>query len=897
MDVSLIATKVQIPSQSPHVLPRVRLTDALEIGVPRHKLTVLSTPAGYGKTTLLAQWARSSRLQVAWLSLGEKDSDLERFFRYLFSAWEGVQPAVGESSLGLLLTSNRLASDTVLNTLINVANDIPERLAFVFDDFHLIEDPSIHEALSFLLEHLPPTVHVVLSGRAEPPLPLARYRARSELLEFRADELRFSAEETKAFLNQRLEPGLGRDEITLLHGQLEGWAAGLQLASLTLPRCAAGDELTLSGRHRFITDYLNEEVLASLPIDVRRFLLQTSVLDSMCASLCDAVTGVEERGEREESESQNSQEMLERLERDNLFLMPLDNSRTWFRYHRLFAEVLREALSCHYPDDVAGLHRRAARWYLSRGLPDEALRHAVLADDLELGSEIVERYFETMLLKGEFKLLTRWLKSLPERWYVDYPSLGLVRAGTFLFTGAFEAGIRCVDEVEAVLLPAEGEEARWHLARVTALRCTIACFKNDLKKAEDLAERAFRSLGADDHTFRSAIQHSLGDTYRRNGRWEQARSRYQKVLELTRAPSFHIRSVHALGGLADTEMRQGRLRAAASCWREALARLEQEPRGSFPLPLMGWLHIRLAEVLYEWDELEEAEGYLTEGLRRAELGGDARVLITAFVTLGRLKRTLGDLAGANDYLERARPLVESSPDPEWRARFDRFQLELWLAQDKLRTAVSWADERLSDEEKASRPGHDLVRLTLAHILIVRGDAPALERALTLLKSVLEPAEAEGRLGDQLEALTVLALARWRRGDRARALTTLARALRLAEPEGYLRRFADLGLPLVSLLQEAESREVMPHYVERLLAACASSPLMHAAPQKLPEPLTHREREVLELVAAGLTNSEVAEQLAIAPGTVKKHTGNIYGKLGAKNRTEAAARARELNWLD
>jgi LuxR family maltose regulon positive regulatory protein len=890
MDTFLLATKLRIPPPSQRAVRRIRLIDALERDIPHYKLSLISAPAGYGKTTLLAQWAQASRFAIAWLSLNEEDNDLDRFLRYLLAAWEKVQPGVRESSLGLLLSGMEPDTEAVLSAFVNIATEAPNPVVFVLDDYHLIEDPSVHQALTFLLDYLPPMLHFVLAGRAEPPLPLARYRARHELLEFHAEDLQFLLAETADFLSQMMQLDLSHDEVVTLQAQLEGWIAGLQLVALTLQRRLAGaDRLVVSGRHRFIADYLSEDVLAPLPDGMRQFLLQTSLLDRLCGPLCDAVTGRED-----------GQAMLETLERENLFLVPLDDNRHWFRYHRLFADFLQEALQRHHPAEVADLHRRAARWYLVHELPEQALRHAVAGDDAELVMQIGEQYFEVKLLSGEFRVLQRWLDSLPEQWHADYPLIGFFRAGVLLFTGALDAGARCVDEVEQGLVLAEREDKRWHLARVSAVRCAIACFQNDLAWAEAYADRALQDLPEEDHAFRAAIYHALGDTYRRNGRWEEARVSYLRVLDLVYTPSFRIRSVHVFGALADLELQQGRLRDAAAYWRKALAVIqERETWGSFPLPLIGWVYIRLGEILYEWNELGEASDHLSRGLERTELGGDVRALIAGYLMAGRVKLTEGDVEAAAAYLERARPLVEQAPFADWTSRFERFQLELWLAQDRLRAAVNWADAMLQGGALQKRPESEIAQLGLAWVLTLNGDAPAIERAMTLLERLLQAAEAEGRAGVQIEALALQALAQWRRGEPASAMTSLERALRLAEPEGYVRLFADLGLPTVRLLQEARSRAAMPDYVEKLLAAYGSdlSSFPISAEAALPEPLTPREQEVLHLVAAGLTNREIAEQLVVSPETVKKYAGTIYGKLGVHNRTEAAARARELDLLD
>jgi LuxR family maltose regulon positive regulatory protein len=888
MDKSLLITKLQIPRQPPYTIQRAGLVDAFEAGLPQYKLILLSAPAGYGKTTQLAQWAHASRFPLAWLSIDEEDNDLIRFLRYLLEGWEQVQPEVSERPLGLLLNARSPETDAVLSTFINAASESHDRIVFVLDDYHLIKEKAIHQALAFLLDHAPPNLHFVLAGRGEPPLPLARYRAHGEMLEFRVDELRFSPEETMEFLEDRMGLDLAPDELESLQTQMEGWIAGLQLVALAKRQGSRMiDKWTVSGGQRFIADYLREDVLDQLPFDTQEFLLQTSILDRMCAALCEAVTG-----------QKGGQKMLEALEEKDLFLTPLDENRKWFRYHPLFADFLREEFDRRYPDEISRLHRGAAGWYLSEGFPELAFRHAVNGDDFEVVSQIFERYLIVKLLGGEIKTVKDWLAALPEAWLEKYPAIALAQAGILLVTGQFEACARRLDRVEQLALATE-ENVEFHHARVTAMRCNIACFQNDMERAEAFAQQALQILSENDLDFRAGIYGALGDTYRRNGRWKEAKESYLKLLDYADVPTFRIQSVHVYGALADLELRQGRLQNAAAYWKKALTAIQKrENRGNFPLPLIGWVYIRLAELYYEWNQLGEARHHLSEGLERAELGGDVRSLIAGYLLFVRLKLTEGDIGQAAAHLDKARPHIESAQFAHWTSHFERLQLDLWLSQDELETAIAWADSKLRDASLEEPLGNELDQLALTRLLLANGDREALISAQELLEDILLRAKEEGRKGLHIEALALQALLHWKRSEKPQAMTALEHALRLAKPEGYVRLFADLGISMGRLLQEAHSRQVMIDYVDKLLGAFgedATSPI----PKKsaLPEPLTEREIEVLELMAAGLTNPEIAEKLVVSAGTVKKHASHIYKKLGVHSRTEAAARARELYLLN
>lgn len=888
MTDSFLKTKYHVPPLLPNLVERPRLYKHLDQSLqPGRKITVVAAPAGYGKTTALVQWARAFDHQVGWLSLDRSDDDFERFFRYLVLAWEEVEQKIRQSSLETLLSSMNPDKESVTTAFVNAGSDLDEHTVLILNDYHLVKDESIHKSMEFLIEHLPPKLHLILVSRSVPPLPLDLYRARGELLEVGVEELKFGLEETETLVNEKLGLGLSAGELESLQNGAEGWIVGMQLVSHAIKRgLTAKGNLKVSGRQRFLSGYLRQEILLDLPPVVRRFLMETSILDRLCGPLCEAVVG-----------DGQGQAMLVWLEEEGLFISPLDDRRQWFRYHALFAEVLREELQRDHLGDVSQLHRRAARWYLEQEMFEPAFQHAVTGNDAQTVVQIAERRFELMMHTGQLNLLRRWLDMLPREWYTQYPVIGLAHIGWLGFTGAMEACLDQVDRLERDLTHSNREDRQWQLARVATVRCQIACSQNDLATAEPLAERALRDLPETDYHYRANIHHSLGEAYRHIGRWQKAREHYHQVLRLVDDDAFGPRTIHVYGALADVELLQGRLKDAARYWKSSLSLIEKRDSwGKVPMPLVGWVYIRQAEILYEWDELEKARNFISLGLQRAELGGDLQSLIAGYLIAGRLQLSGGNRLEAVEYLDQARPLVEKAHLEHWTGLFERLQLEIWLAQNRLRSAVNWSDKMLERDELSEGSLGKTTNLAVARVLIFKGDESAVQQALSLLHILSEKAAGEGRMAIQIEALALMAMAFWNRGDKAQALTNLNQALTLAEPEGYVRLFVDLGLPMARLLQLAATRSGMPAYVGQLLASFDSD-WLEAEERPLPEPLTDRETEILQLIAAGLTNREIAGQLVISPETVKKHASSIYGKLDAKSRTEAAAIARELNLLD
>jgi LuxR family maltose regulon positive regulatory protein len=886
---SLFAARTRIPPQRPHLVQRARLSEALERDLPSSRVALITAPAGYGKTTLLCQWAHSSRLRVAWFSLQDDDNDVERFLRGLVTAWDRTQPGIRDTPPGRLLGATEPSIAAVLSAIVDVGSEIREHTIFVLDDCHLVNSEETLQALAFLIDHLPPMLHVVIVSRGEPMLPLARYRAHGELLELGSEALRFRDEEARAFLRQSLPMHLSDSAIASLLAALEGWIAGLQLACHAIrQRPETAQSPTLSGKHRFIAQFLHEELLASLDAGTLQFLLQTCLLEQLHGDLCDAMT-----------DRHDSQQMLETLERDALFLTALDDTREWFRYHPLFADVLREELRRRHAPDAASLHRRAARWYQDRGMPEQAFRHAVAGNDVDLVTQIGDDYAVIKMESGELNVVGTWLQLIPGTWFAVYPLISLLKVEFLIFAGAIDEGARLLDDVEQRIRRSDCRDRGAQLAKIATVRCAIACFLNDLSSAEAFAAEALGGLPAEDRVYRANIYHALGDTYSRNARWTQARESYLQALRVVHEPSHRIRSVHIFGALADLELRRGHLGVAADYWRRALAiSMEREMWARLPIPVTGWVSIRMGELLYERNVLADASAHLERGLEIAQLGEDARSLIAGYLLSARLKLAEGDAEQAGVSLDRARPFLQQAQYPEWNSRFRRYQLEVWLALDGPGAMTGWIDMLSSESETAANTDPDIDRLALARGLLAHRGATHRERALRILRPLIDVAAANGRKGIQIEALALMALALWAEGDRAGGLTALECSLRIAEPEGYVRTIADLGPAMTPLLHEAASRNVLPAYARQLLAALTGGtpPCPGASPQ-IPEPLSAREVEVLRLMAAGLTNREIGESLFISPETVKKHGSSIFAKLAVGHRTQAVARARDLGIFD
>jgi LuxR family maltose regulon positive regulatory protein len=849
-----------------------------------HKLTLISAPAGSGKTTLLAEWLASTRAggrAAGWVSLDQSDNDSTSFWAYVIAALQQVQTGIGESTRALLNSPQSPPIETLLTTVINEINAIPQDFFLILDDFHVIDAQPVHGAVAFLLDHLPPQMHLVIASRADPPLPLARLRGRGELNELRAADLRFTPDEAGAFLNEVMRLSLSTADVDALQVRTEGWIAGLQLAALSIQ---GRDDIpayirSFSGDDRYIVDYLIEEVLQRQPDHIQRFLLQTSILDRLCGPLCDAVLL---------DPDASGQEILEYLEHANLFTVPLDNERRWYRYHRLFADLLRQRLlqgtassAANTGKGAAELHLRASEWYENYGLEIEAFHHAAAAHDVERAERLIEGKGMPLHFRGAVAPVLNWLESLPKSVLDANPSLWTTYASVLLVTGQVTHAEQKLHDAECALQGIElDDKAKDTIGRIAATRATLAASQYQVQTIITQSRRALEYLHPDNLAFRTSTAWKLGYAYHLQGHRAAAKQAFAEVIKTGEASGNTIFTVLATIGLGMVQEADNQLHPAAQSYRSALQLLDDQP-----LPFAGEAYLGLARILYEWNDLDAAQQH---GQRCAQLAQLAEVddrFVVCEVFLARLKLAQDDVAGAAAMLANAGQFAR-------RHNFVSRMPEVAAAQ--VRTALCQGDLAAAAELAQA---HDLPT-SRARVHLAQGDTSA---ALALLDPLRRQMEANGWEDERLKITVLQALVHHAHGEQDEALHLLGEALTLAEPGGFIRIFLDEGEAMRNLLRNAAARGLAGSHIRRLLSAYDTrpqpvSPPVRAAATGLVEPLTAREIEVLRLIAAGMRNQQIADHLVISLPTVKRHIANAYGKLSVSHRTEAVARATELNLL-
>ena len=903
----LLETKLYVPRSRRGLVPRPRLSERLDRGIAS-KLMLVSAPAGFGKTTLLTEWlaagpaAPADERLVAWLSLDRADNDPASFWTYVIAALRTVASGVGESALALLQAPRSPPIETVLTVLLNDLGATAGDIVLVLDDYHVIDARDVQDGMAFLLDHLPPQLHVVIAGRADPALPLARLRGRGELVEIRAAELRFTPDEAAAYLNEMMGLQLTARDVAALEGRTEGWIAALQLAALSMQGRddVAGFIAGFAGDDRYVVDYLGEEVLQRQSDRVQAFLLQTSILGRLSGPLCDAVTG-----------QSGSKAMLEALDRGNLFLVPLDDRRRWYRYHQLFADVLHARLLDEQPGQVPDLHRRASAWYQQNGEPSEAIRHALAAGDFERAADLVELAIPAMRRTRQEATVRGWLEVLPDEVVRVRPVLSVHFAGALLARGELEgvegrlrdaerwldaaAGAGAGSQAPAAeMVVVDDEEFRRLPAGIEVYRAALALARGDVPGTVRHARRALDLSPEEDHLCRASAAGFLGLASWASGDLEAGHSAYAECMAGLRRAGYVADTFGCAIALADIRRAQGRLGEAMRTYEQALQRASEQ--GGPVLRGTADMYVGMSEVHRERDDLPAATQQL---LRSQELGEHTGLPQNRYrwrVAMARIRQAEGDLGGALDLLNEAERLYVGDFFPNVRP-VPALKARVWIAQGRLGEALGWAREQgLSVDDDLSYL-REFEHITLARVLLARYQderaEASIHEATRLLERLLPAAEEGGRTGRVIEILVLRALAHQTLGDIPAALASLERAMTLAEPEGYVRVFADEGPPMASLLRAAAKQGTARNYVRRLLAAVSTTEDSTPVSQALIEPLSERELDVLRLLGTELDGPEIARELMVSLNTVRTHTKNIYAKLAVTNRRAAVRRAAEL----
>lgn len=926
MSSPLLSTKFYIPPTRVNGVARPRLTEKLQAGVGHPgSFILLSGPAGFGKTTLLSEFVAQLRLPVAWLSLDEADNDPIRFWTYLIAACQSVHEGVGESALALFRTPQPLPIEAVLAILINDLARLDRDLLLVLDDYHAIQDKTIQEAFPFLLEHLPEKLHIVVSTRIDPPWPLARFRARNQLVEVRARDLRFTTEEAALFLNRMMGLNLTPEDVAALEARTEGWVAGLQLAALSMKGRSdiAGFVKAFTGSHVYIAEYLVEEVLQRQPEDVQAFLLQTSILERLNAELCQAVTGC-----------QNGQSMLMALIRANLFVITLDDEGQWFRYHHLFADLLNARLRQNSaPDTIAVLHKKAAYWYEQASMTPEAIEHALAAADYRHVVRLVEKIALPMILQAHVRTVEGWLQAIPQEYIERSPRINMAFAWLNLLRGAYDQASPYVERLAAMLSSSEADyhdpslQGEW-----LALQSELLNRQGKPAESRDLANKALQILPVEDAHVRSMALVNLATAYQQTLDYDHAAETFQMLVRDAQARSDHVLETLGTSGRAQMVLQQGRLHLCYEIASEGIKRVEASGRTT---PFSATLFGELGQIYYQWHQLDQAREYLLRSIQSSGQSGYSDPEIYNHVMLSRMFQMDGDWDASAREMQKAGELVRRIPPAMIRENVISQQVRVDLAFDHLAAVQAVLQpEGFSFEGifgfPEIAPGSNITHQagllynSALRVLLYKArteqDLTNLKRGVELAARVLAGELKCQHIPVALETLLLRGQMVAELGDERDRLADIAKALELAEPEGFISVFVEEGPPVAEALKILLERDllgtVQPDYVQNILAAFPGNRLSRAArgertaPQPpaardaaavdeslaLVEALTHRELEVLGHIAAGDSNQTIAEKLVITISAVKKHTSNIFGKLNVNSRTQAVARARQLGLL-
>lgn len=920
--LSILETKLYIPRPHRQIVDRVALTQRIDDSIKaNHRLILISAPAGFGKSTLLSQWAAQTQSQVAWYSLDEGDNDRTRFLTYLIASLQTLQPDIGETALRMQQSPQPPPLEEVLINLINDMLVWDNDVSIVLDDYHLITDGDIHRTMEFMLDHIPPRIHFIVSSRTEPPFSLARLRVRNAFTEVNETDLRFQDDEASAYLNRVMELNLSPEEIGVLEKRTEGWIAGLQMAALSIQNRPDKSRIihSLSGTNRYILDYLIEEVLESQPLLIQSFMLKTSILDHLSGELCEYVLGddfieseeahVDETLVINPKEPGYGQLLLESLDKQNLFILPLDDKRQWYRYHRLFSELLRNQLSNKHPDLIPTLHLRASDWCERNDLLSEAVRHALASGDHDRAAKLVGQHALSLVYFGNLTTLARWLEALPNKVKETHPWLCIAHAWALTFAGQLDqvAGlIHCAEgSLDAIQDPVEKDRVA---GIVDALRAYLLAIRGSMSLAAEFAREALKLLPNDDLKLRGFSAMLLATVLRWNGDLSEAIDAYHQAITINQSAGDYNVLVESLCDLAELQALHGELQQSIQTCHKALeVGSKQLKQTGVRLQSHGYAHIRLSDALLEYNDLEQAQKYALEGLALVEDWGQADLLVRVYLELSRVLLASKEIEGAQAALRDAmHPAMDLSP---WYVtRVEAQQATIDLRQGNYREALAWADETFRNLPAQLEFQHfetylAIVRVELAAIRELDKEVESAQWVISLLEDLLELANQRGAKRYLIEALVLDALLNDTLGQTAKSRQSLTSALGLGEAHGFLRVFLDEGLPLEQLLAELRTsgENIQDDYLDKLLESFSADhsqdgPRRDYVQQDLVEPLSERELEVLGYLDTHLTSTEIADVLSIATSTVRSHIKSIYSKLNVHNRNEAVIRAQELDLL-
>jgi len=890
----LLTTKLYIPQRSAELVPRPRLYERLDESLMR-KLTLVSASAGFGKSTLVASWLIERGQPAAWLSLDQGDNDPARFWTYLIAAIQTIHQDLGVEAHQIISVPQLHNTEPVTISLINDISRLPHDLILVLDDYHLIEAEPVHAGLSYLLEHQPPNLHIILSTRVDPSISLARLRAHSQLIEIRAEDLQFSIEEATILLNEKMGLHLNPEHIEALNTHTENWIVGLQLAALSLKGQSSYDTFIdeFTGNHQFILDYLIEEVLVRLPDAQREFMLRTSILERFCGDLCQAVTG-----------NPASSQMLDEIRKSNLFLIPLDTHGQWFRYHHLFAEVLYALLEKDYPDEMEALHLKASAWFESNGYPGEAVDHALRSGNIAQAKELVFKHWTSFFYRGEVATVLRWLDALPKEIERNDPSISLARCWALFLRGqylAIEPHLEQTNHTYEQLVREgnlSGVQQDLVAGQLAMMRSVLARGRGDHAGSVAYVEEAVRLIPADMMEGVGTGWTMLAAAHAGAGNFDGAIKAYEHGITISRAEGNLIAAYGCIYGQSMYMLLQGRMNEAEGICHSTIERAVSEEHGGFPAT--GALYITMARINLEKYRLDEADAYLNTGLRIARPGGFNEAVRTGRYLRAHLAAARGDLVTAANIFQDTAQIINAMNDPYLTGELNGEWAKVCLKAgdlDAARQKLNILKEKMITTQHANL--FLWWRALYPRQLCVE---KRYEEARTVLNESILGARAVNSHGELVRLLALQALSLDALGDRMSARTALRDALTLSASEGYIWRWLDAGPGIEPLLRELKNDNEMLQaprlYLDSLLDIFQNTFGESTRPQTeaLPEPLTSRELEIVRLICEGYSNPEIASKLVVTINTIKKHTSNIYNKLGVRSRTQAIARARELNLL-